>query len=75
MIADIFSPGIYLKQEVLFTNSEEDKLWNATTKDGSFERGGGQAKKLASNYNFVCRDISQLSSVDEERLHGSLDST
>ena len=23
----------------------------------------------------VCRDISQLSSADEERLHGSLDST
>ena len=26
-------------------------------------------------YNNICRDISQLSSADEERLHSSLDST
>ena len=30
---------------------------------------------LILNKLMGCRDISQLSSVDEERLHGSLDST
>ena len=33
-----------------------------------------RAKRAHSLYN-ICRDISQLSSADEERLHGSLDST
>ena len=31
-------------------------------------------KLLPDNF-YICREISQLSSVDEERLHGSLDST
>ena len=40
-----------------------------------YELSGSTCTDLDEDIDLACKDISQLSSVDEERLFGSLDST